>query len=155
MWTFFHQSIDVIVSTRNYILFFLSEKRSVTIRVAQYIIIAIIVYIVALFFLNKVYRFFVRSVYKQRSKFLLACDTILAETQKENKHNSQNIDWIQEIIKKGSYEQSYNVFLEKATNTDDLKKSYKIYNNAIKRKKSIEIFLIVITLGIYKVFTVN
>lgn len=145
--------LDTITSTRGYIVISLSEKRWVTTRVVQYIIIAVILYLIALFLLNKVYRFFVHSVRKQRANFLLACDTILYENQLNN--SAQDQTWIQEVVKKGSYEQSYDVFLEKWTDTTNLKKSYKIYNNAIRRKKFAEIFLVVITLGIYKIFTEN
>jgi hypothetical protein len=64
--------------------------------------------------LHKIYRFFVVSVNKQKANFLLSCDTILYEFQYQNLTNIQDIDWIKEIIKKGSYEQSYEIFLEKA-----------------------------------------
>jgi hypothetical protein len=64
----------------------------------------------------------------------------LYEFQLTYSKNNEDINWIKEIIKKGSYEESYDMFLEKASLlTSDsfaksLKKSYQSYCNARRRK---------------------
>lgn len=150
-----------ITSTRWYIVYSLSEKTGRTPWIIKYIIIFWFIYIVAAYILHKIYRFFVASVNKQKANFLLSCDTILYEFQYQNLTNIQDIDWIKEIIKKGSYEQSYNVFLEKSALLESenfskhLKKSHNSYIAASRRKTLCWVFLMIITLGIYRIFLEN
>lgn len=153
--------IDQITSTRSYIIYTLSAKTGRTPWIVEYIIVFWILYLVALFFLHKIYRFFVRSVQKQKANFLFVCDTILYEFQYKNISNSQDLSRIQDIIKKGSYEQSYDIFLEKIPLlwSEDLikkiKKTHTWYINSSRRKMLCWVFLTLITLWIYKLFLEN
>lgn len=114
--------------------------------------------------LNKIYRFFVHSVLKQKANYFLACDTVLYQFQLESNENQQDISWIKELLKKGSYEQSYKLFLEKASllpleTAEHLKrkleKTHTAYINASKRKTFCGVFLVLVTLGVYKLFLEN
>lgn len=97
-------------------------------------------YFISIYILHKIYRFFVSSTLKQKENYFLSCDTILYEIQLENIENTQDLEWITDILEKASYEESYKVFLEKASivNLNDskklLKKHHQSYNNARRRK---------------------
>ncbi len=94
----------------------------------------------AIYLLHKVYRFFLISTLKQKANYFLACDTILYEFQLAFPEKNDNIEWIKEIIKKGSYEESYDMFLEKSLLLESenlakqLKKSHQSYINSRRRK---------------------
>lgn len=153
-----------ITSTRLYIVTTISQKRGRTPRVVEYVIVLVLFYLIAIFLLHKVYRFFVNSVKKQKGNFLFACDAILYQFQYQNLNNPQNITWIQEIIKKASYEQSYEFLLEKISLLSwekadqlakQLKKTYHWYTSASRRKTLCWVFLMIITLWVYKLFLEN
>ncbi|AHB41858.1 TPA: hypothetical protein DIC40_01365 [Patescibacteria group bacterium] len=153
-----------ITSTRSYIVITISEKRGRTPRVVEYIFVIGVLYLIALFLLHKVYRFFVHSVLKQKANFFLACDTVLYQFQLESNENQQDISWIKELLKKGSYEQSYKLFLEKTSLLPleaaehfkrKLEKTHTAYINTSKRKTFCGVFLVLVTLGVYKLFLEN
>jgi len=85
----------------------------------------------------------------------------LYEFQLESSKNYQDLERIKDITKKASYEESYNFFVEKTTELKSdvfqkqLKNTYQSYNNALRRKTFCGIFLLLITLGIYKLFLEN
>lgn len=150
-----------ITSTRNYIVSLLSQKRWREIWVVEYVIVFWIAYLVAIYLLHKVYRFFLISTLKQKANYFLACDTILYEFQLAFPEKNDNIEWIKEIIKKGSYEESYDMFLEKSLLLESenlakqLKKSHQSYINSRRRKMLCWVFLTLVTLWIYKIFLEN
>ncbi len=161
MLDYIKSTIDQIASTRWYIIYTLWAKTGRTPWIVEYVIVLWILYIIAVYILHKIYRFFVSSTKKQKANYFLACDKILYEFQLTYSKNNEDINWIKEIIKKGSYEESYDMFLEKASLlTSDsfaksLKKSYQSYCNARRRKTVSWLFLTIITLWIYKLFLEN
>ncbi len=150
-----------ITSTRNYIVWSLSQKRWREIWVVEYVVVFWIAYLVAIYLLHKVYRFFVTSTLKQKSNYFLACDTILYEFQLASSEKNDDIEWIKEIIKKGSYEESYDIFLEKSLLLESenfskqLRKSYQSYTNSRRRKMLCWVFLALVTLWVYKILLEN
>lgn len=158
MLDYIKSTIDQIASTRWYIIYTLWAKTGRTPWVVEYIIVFWIAYLVAIYLLHKVYRFFVASTLKQKANYFIACDTILYEFQLTSSKNNENIEWIKEIIKKGSYQESYNIFLEKSVLLESenfvkqLKKSHQSYSNSRRRRALCWVFLIIITLWIYKLF---
>lgn len=153
--------INQITSTRWYIIYTLWAKTGRTPWIVEYVIVLWILYIIAVYILHKIYRFFVSSTKKQKADYFLACDKILYEFQLESSKNYQDLERIKDITKKASYEESYKFFVEKTTELESdvfqkqLKNTYQSYNNALRRKTFCGIFLLLITLGIYKLFLEN
>ncbi|MDD3262262.1 MAG: hypothetical protein PHR61_00280 [Candidatus Absconditabacteria bacterium] len=153
--------INQITSTRGYIIYTLGAKTGRTPWIVEYVIVLGILYIIAVYILHKIYRFFVSSTKKQKADYFLACDKILYEFQLESSKNYQDLERIKDITKKASYEESYKFFVEKTTELESdvfqkqLKNTYQSYNNALRRKTFCGIFLLLITLGIYKLFLEN
>lgn len=153
--------IDLVTSTRSYIVNLLSQKRWLDVWVIQYIIIFWILYFISIYILHKIYRFFVSSTLKQKEDYFLSCDTILYEIQLENIWNPQNLEWIKDFLEKASYEESYKIFLEKASMIESndfeklIKKYHQSYNNARRRKMLCWVFLSIITLWVYRLFLEN
>lgn len=150
--------INQIVSTRWYIIYTLWAKTWRTPWIVEYIIIFWFLYLIAVYILHKIYRFFVYSTQKQKANYFLACDKILYEFQLKSSKDYQNLERIKDITKKSSYEESYKFFVEKSVELEfdifqkQLKNTYQSYNNALRRKTFCGIFLLFITLGIYKLF---
>jgi hypothetical protein len=98
----------------------------------------------------------------KRADFLLACDTILYQYQKERKW--ENLSRIQELITSWSYENNYKILLEKAKDLwgetsqaliSKLKWEYGKYKSSIGMKTIIWSILMLITLWIYFIFWEN
>lgn len=153
--------INQITSTRWYMIYTLWAKTGRTPWIVEYVIVFWVLYVIAFYVLHKIYRFFVSSTQKQKANYFLACDKILYEFQLESSKSYQDLERIKDITKKASYEESYKFFLEKAAELESdilqkqIKNTYESYNNALRRKTFCGIFLLLITLGIYKLFLEN
>lgn len=147
-------AIRFLVSSRDYILYWVSNQRNISTQEAAYILIAIPAYLFDFVCFPQNISFVLSGSRKRKWAFYLAADTVLYEYQYQKAW--EDLGWISSL-QSASYMQSYSLLLEKASLLSEqtqkqLKKSYHAYKFSLKKRAIIAFLLVVFTLGAYKLF---